>query len=144
MFEPKSDTYWTYVFFWWLEGEQKLSRASLESDLVAYYRGLSVAVGGSRRFLIDARKITAVLAPHTTTSASPAGFAPAFTGTLQTYDAFVTGRLIQLHVEVSHRYFPGSDRTWVYFSVSPRDPGVAVEAETWTRMRRIRDSFKVE
>jgi hypothetical protein len=140
MFKPKSETYWTYGFFWWLEGKQAIDEETLKRDLEIYYKGLSKAVGGSRNPRLDLDKVSAKVAkasPETKDSAKGAHRVQ-HTAKLTTYDAFVTGKLLELNVEISKRYFPELDRTWVWFSVSPKPTGDAV----WTSMRSIRDSFK--
>jgi hypothetical protein len=63
MFNPKSNTYWTYVFFWWIEGEVTIDRTQMERDLKNYYLGLSKTVGRSRKLVIDPEKISAQLKP---------------------------------------------------------------------------------
>ncbi len=139
MFRPGSDTYWTYVFFWWIEGRPNISAKSLQTDLVAYYRGLSKAVGGSKKLKMKMDQITATVTKLDAGKA-PADFRqPRFTATLQTYDAFATGNLLTLNVEISLHQFGESNRTWLFFSVSPKPTTDPV----WKTMREIRDSFEV-
>lgn len=144
MFKPGSDTYWTYGFFWWVEGRQAITKASLEKDLLNYYRGLSRAVGGSRGLRIDPAKIGVKIETVATEKASEDRYPPGWKGTLTTYDAFVTGKLLRLHFEVSANYFETSERTWVFFCVSPHDPAAKRPADAWRILRRMRDSFRVK
>ncbi len=139
MFRPGAETYWTYVFFWWLEGDVPITRTSLEKDLLTYYRGLSKAVGRGRNLKIQPEKITATLQAVAAPEPDASRFAPLFTGSLRTYDAFQTGRLLDLNLEVSRHHFAGADRTWIFFSVSPH----ARNSKNWLPLRRIRDSFKL-
>jgi hypothetical protein len=137
MFNPKSDTYWTYVFFWWIEGDITIDRKRMEQDLKSYYLGLSKAVGRSRKLIIKPEKISAALKPVKTPGTRESD--PLLTGTLNTYDAFATGELLVLNVEISRRYFPGLNRTWYFFALSPKP----TSALAWKQMRTIRDSFRV-
>lgn len=140
MFRPGSDTYWTYVFFWWIEGKHEPTTDSLRRDLLGYYQGLSRTVGKPRGMDIDPDKIkVAIQAAEKPAASDPA---VAYAGTLTTYDAFATGKLVHLHLEVSNRYFPKSDRTWVFFALSPKPPTANPAAPVWKTMRQIRDSFR--
>lgn len=140
MFQPKSETYWTYGFFWWLEGKQEVNEKTLKRDLEVYYKGLSRAVGASRNLKIESNQISAEI----TKAESGAGGGgngvrgTAYTAKLKTYDAFATGKLLDLRVEISSRYFPEWDRTWVWFSVSPK----GADDPVWKTMRVMRDSFE--
>src|SRR5262249_15259843 len=59
MFNPKSDSYFSYTFFWWLKGEQNFTKETLEDNLTKYFRGLCKEVGAARKLNIDLNKITA-------------------------------------------------------------------------------------
>lgn len=137
MFQPQAESYWTYAFFWWVKGDVAIDQASLNRDLLNYYLGLSRAVGGSRGFQIDPKAITVKLSP---VPAGKSATSPIFTGELRTYDAFATGKLLKLNIEVSRRYFKRADHTWVFFSVSPHDRDHAL----WRQMHGFRDSFQLK
>jgi len=143
MFRPGTDSYWSYVFFWWIEGRATVSKEQLERDLLHYYRGLSRAVGRSKGLKIHPEKITASLQPAIQNKDGKPPHGVDWSGTLTTYDAFATGRLLRLHVEVSHHYFAGADRTWVWFSVSPKNPSDAGSRPLWEQMRKMKRSFKL-
>jgi len=139
IFRAGSDTYWTYVFFWWIDGEASMTKAQLEKDLLDYYRGLSKAVGGSKGFNIDPAKISIELKEVDPPRSGKSGYTPFLSGKLRTYDAFATGNLLELNIEVSQSYFKAAKRRWVFFSVSPRDKSKPV----WNVMHKIRDSFQL-
>lgn len=134
MFNPKSDTYWTYIFFWWIEGDVNLTKTQMEQDLNNYYRGLSRAVG-SRKFKIETDKVTTQL----TTPAEKSNTL-LFTGKLKTYDAFATGKLIDLNIEITRRNHPKLKRTNYFFAVSPK----ARNESVWEEMRAIGNSFQLK
>jgi len=135
MFQPKSDTYWTYVFFWWIEGDVNLGQQQLEQDLDNYYRGLSRAVGG-RKFKIETSKVASSVTAVVQKNLDD----PIFTGTLNTYDAFATGKLLKLNLEISRRHFAKLNRTFYFFAVSPKPRNEPV----WKQMQAIGSSFKVK
>lgn len=141
MFQPGSKTYWSYGFFWWLEGKQKVNEATLKRDLEIYYKGLSKAVGGSRKLQLDLEKVSAkVKAAESESNETGKGIHKIrYTADLKTHDAFATGKLLELRAEISVHYFPELDRTWAWFSVAPK----AADASVWKTMRTMRDSFSV-
>lgn len=61
MFDPKSENYFTYFFFWWVEGEPEVTDESLARELVDYYRGLSAEVGGPKNLRLDLAKVKATV-----------------------------------------------------------------------------------
>ena len=138
MFKPGSPTYWTYVYFWWLKGDVDLDEKALERDLRNYYVGLSKSVGRSRGVQVDPAKID-VKIQLVKSSDKPAS-APKWTGTITTYDVFVTGKLLKLNVEISRRSFEKQNRSWYFFSVSP----LSGDKPEWSQMRKIRDSFRLK
>ena len=140
MFQPGSETYWTYTFFWWLEGNQKVDAKTLKRDLEIYYKGLSRAVGGSRKLQLDLDRVTAKVTTPDPKDADGSGFHKVrHAAELKTYDAFTTGKLLSLRAEISVHYFPKLDRTWVWFSVAPK----SADTTAWKTMRSMRDSFAV-
>ncbi len=144
MFRPASDTYWTYAFFWWLDGKQEFDEAALKRDLELYYRGLTRSVGSSRGFKFDLNRVTAEVTPvkageaSGTTKTKGDYRRPRYTVKLRTYDVFATGKELELRGEISLRYFKDLKRTWVWINVSPMKSDDAV----WKSLRAIRDSFK--
>ncbi len=139
MFQPGAETYWTYGFFWWLEGKQRVDATTLKRDLEIYYKGLSRAVWGSRKPPLDLGKVTSEVTPSEVKQAGAKDeiHAVRFKIRLRTYDAFATGNLLDLRAEVSVHHFAALDRTWVWFSVAPK----GADEKVWSTMRSMRDSF---
>ncbi len=44
MYNPESETYFTYTFIWWLEGRPRIASDGLERYLLLYFSGLYEAV----------------------------------------------------------------------------------------------------
>jgi hypothetical protein len=98
-FDPGAEDFWSYRFFWRLDGEPQLGQAELEKDLLVYFSGLSHAVG-DRKYRFDASHFAARL--HALGDAyEPGSFIGAFSGTVDTYDPFVTGRPVSLNLKVT-------------------------------------------
>ena len=58
MFNPQSDTYFTYIFAVRLEGTHKIDSDFVRTFLFKYYRGLCEAVGADRDPPLDLEKIS--------------------------------------------------------------------------------------
>jgi len=132
-----SPEYHSYLFFLWLEGAHMLSAEQLQSDMVAYFRGIAEQRGRNYRFTPDLSKISATykgdrVAPPTFGGAS----ARAFNGTVTIWDTH--GKLITLNSEVLISACGTPDHTAFFFGMSlePRD------GEMWKQLDAIRDTFR--
>ncbi len=133
MFDPKSDTYWTYCFGIELAGEVEIDRAWLEDFLVKYYRGLCVAVSKGKRPL-DPASITAKVAERPKAD-PPAPFAAA----IELVNAFVTGKPLTLRLEIVVAETPKGGPTRLFAIASPRPD--ADGDPVWKTLRDLRDRF---
>jgi len=159
MFNTKSDTYFTYVFAFALYDDVSIDAAFLKKFLETYYRGLCKAVAEGTDFVIDPSKIVAeVREDH---YESPA--ARHFTVTLHSYDPFVTGKPLTLHLELlthssdvggqtsqssSDRNRRGADdrepaqvkrvEHHIFAVVSPQ----SLDAPVWTMLRALKREYR--
>lgn len=140
MFDPKSETYFTYLFFWWVEGTPEVTEQSLARDLVAYYRGLTAAVGESKGLKFDLMKVDAKVeaAVDESLPRDSATGVRRFTGRLNTFDPFKTGQALALEVEITSWWCEREKHSVVFFCVSPRSTDSAV----WKPMREALASFR--
>jgi len=145
MFDPKSENYFTYLFFWWIEGEPEVNKETLARGLVDYYRGLSAAVGGPKNLRMDLAKVNAtVVAAVDGKSDAEGNSDPAspstrrFTGRLNTFDPFNTGQALALEAEITVWRCDRGNRTVVFFCVSPRARDAAAQ---WEPMRATLATF---
>lgn len=146
MFDPKSENYFTYLFFWWIEGEPEVTDETLTRELVEYYRGLSAEVGGPKNLRMDLAKVHATVvaavdgkpaAEGKSGLASPS--TRRFTGRLSTFDPFNAGQAIALEAEITTWHCDRENRTVVFFCVSHR----ARDADgQWAPMRAALASFR--
>lgn len=90
MFEPAADSYFTYAFVLRLADPLPLDRGRLETLLDQYYQGLVAAVASQRKLALPAD-----------VDATVTGEASGFHATVAMYDAFVTGKPLTLHMDVT-------------------------------------------
>jgi hypothetical protein len=108
-FDPSSTGFWSYAFVWWTEDAAALERAAVESELAEYFAGLSNEVGG-KKYRFDPKRFRARLTAD----------GARWSGTVDSYDAFVTGKELTLHVLVETRACPQAKRRAYLFAASPR------------------------
>jgi hypothetical protein len=133
-----SPQYHSYVFFMLLQGTHMLSAEQMQSDMLAWYRGLALERGGANEFTPDLSKVSVHFKEEPT---APRGLgaaaARAFNGTAAIYDTH--GKIITLNAEAVMITGCGtSDSTAFFFGLSlePRD------GEIWKQLDAIRDSFR--
>jgi hypothetical protein len=100
MFKPDQPGYWSYAFAWWLDGQPALGQEELERMLLAYFQGLITDVAKEKGFKVDPGRFRASLRPSSGAPAKEGHTVRAFAGTVESYDAFATGKPITLNVEV--------------------------------------------
>ncbi|HJQ98428.1 MAG TPA: hypothetical protein VJ826_08940 [Candidatus Polarisedimenticolaceae bacterium] len=137
MFRPDEAGYWSYAFVWWLDGRPTLGVGELNASLELYFRGLCTSVAKDKGQTVDPESFSASMrlvnsAPrklgHTVTS---------FTGTVDSYDPFATGKPIVLNVEVWVWDCDLSGKRAVMVLASPKPQNAAI----WTSLRKRRDEF---
>jgi hypothetical protein len=136
MFKTGTDSYFSYVFFWWLPGDVNITSARLKEDLVKYFRGLTAAVAKSRKAQYDLNQVRA-----TVTEIDGAKLhypARHFLATVETFDPFATQKPVTIQMEIARWHCRESNYTCVFFSASAQPPST----EVWSKMRKIRDSFR--
>jgi len=135
--QTDSPEYHSFLFFLWLEGAQMMSAEQLQSDAVAYFRGIAEERGRNYHFTPDLSKVSATYKEDSAASPAFGGAAArAFGGTLTIYDTH--GKVITLNSEVLISGCGTSDHTVLFFgqSLEPRD------GEMWKLIDAIRDTFR--
>lgn len=125
MFDPESDSYFSYALAILLHEELEVDAAFVESFLVAYYRGLCQAVAEGR-FELD-REAVAVRVE---------GDRRRFSATVDMFDAFVTGEPLTLRFELSVRQ--RARGTELFGLASPKPEGAGI----WGELRALRDLWQ--
>lgn len=124
-YKPEAAGYWSYDLVWWLSERPRVDVVRLESDLTAYFRGLSLAVGKAR-FRFDTARFSAKLVAHADTTNHR------LTGRIQTYDPFTTGQPLVLNAVIESRWCPKAGRYAVTLMLSPQ----AYAAPIWNQLRQ--------
>ena len=135
--KAESPEYHSFLFFLTLEGTHMMSAEQLQTDAVAYFRGIAEERGRNYHFTPDLSKVSATYKEDSTTSRTFGGAAAkAFSGTLNIYDTH--GKVITLNSEVLISTCGTSDHTSLFFgqSLEPRN------GEMWKPIDAIRDSFR--
>lgn len=136
MFKPDQEGYWSYAFVWWLDGRPTLDAAELSSSLKRYFTGLCTAVAKDKGHAIDPARFSASVQAVSATRKLDHAVAE-FAGTVDAYDAFVTGKPILLHVEAWVWDCDRSGKRAALVLASPKPAGTPI----WTSLRQRRDSF---
>jgi hypothetical protein len=136
--DPTSPEYWSYTFAFWVDGDPKITAASLERDMVAYYLGLA---GGCTdpSFPCDASKFEARFEPLFETGRG-AGAVRVFGGKVGSYDMFFTGQPMTLQMIVSTFDCPRDGHRAVLFSASP----AGFSSPVWRELLERQVDFRCE
>ena len=137
MFKPDQEGYWSYAFVWWLDGRPALDAAELSTALKSYFTGLCTSVAKDKGHRIDPARISASLHPVAGKSRKLEHPLKVFAGTVEAYDAFVTGKPIVLQVEVSVWDCDRSGKRAALILASPKPS----HAPIWSSLRARRDAF---
>lgn len=120
MFKPESKFFFTYVFT--LSGtlEGGLNKENVTSEILKYYRGLGLAVGG-KKFQINPEDFKLEL---TKTGRG-------FNGKLDWIEPFKTGKKQTLHIEIIT--WDSKEKQILFAMVSPADKN----SEVWKKLKEI-------
>ena len=135
--QTDSPEYHSFLFFWWLDGAHMLTAEQLQSDALAYFRGIAEERGRNYGFTPDLSKVSATYKEDAGGSPTLGGAAArAFSGTLNIWDTH--GKVITLNSGVLISDCGTSNHTAFFFaqSLEPRD------GEMWKQLDAIRDTFR--
>ena len=133
MFNAKSDTYFTYIFAMKITNDVSIDGKLLKSLLETYFRGLCRTVAEGTDFDIDGSKISAkVREDH-----YEARDSRHFTVLLDSFDPFVTGKAITLHLKMLVVVKSRNDHR-IFAAVSPKP----AEAPVWRLLRKLEQQFQ--
>jgi hypothetical protein len=132
--EPTSETIWTYCYLWWIDGDAKISKESLQRDMQAYYAGLV------NRNIIS-RKIEASLIVPTTASfeeiTAEKQDQHTYAGTVNMLD-YLSLRSITLNISVHVLPCLPENKLGVLFTVTPQ----AKTHSVWKDFEIIHEGFR--
>ena len=147
MFEPESDSFFSYVFAFSLTGDQELSEDVIQKETLAYYQGLAASVLKGRGKEVDTTKFKFTLKKLEKPGAVPASVddkasVTEYRGKLDWVEPFATAKSQVLHFEIQAWTDPKTERGYLFVGTSPQE--VSDATAIWKEMRRIRSEFKVE
>jgi len=134
MFKEGTEDFWSYAFVWWVAADTVISADGLEDDLESYFSGLSRAVLEGSGDGLDG----AVFGVELEELAEVRRDRFELTGTVQTFDPFVTKEQLKLNVRVIEIECPEQGRLAVYFELSPQ----ASDHGVWIELAQIREGFR--
>lgn len=108
----ESDGFWTLVFTWDINLENKPKSRFFEKNLKLYFDGLMKVVNEDTKIAIPESKIVLRKTKNTI---------PSYTGTIETYDAFTTKKMILLNVVIEVHFCASKNQYIPFFKISPRD-----------------------
>ena len=136
MFNPQSDTYFTYIFAVRLEGEHKIDSDFVRTFLLEYYRGLCAAVGADLDPPLDLEKISVSVKKGKDQRTG----AEVFLSEVVMFDAFVTGKPLTLNVEIVAADDPNAKATCLFALASPKPKSEKI----WKLLYGLRPRFTCE
>ncbi|MGI9239725.1 MAG: hypothetical protein ACR2RV_02930 [Verrucomicrobiales bacterium] len=147
MFEPESDSFFSYVFVFSVPGDQELSQEVIQKETLAYYRGLAASVLKGKGKEVDTTKFKFTLEKSDKAGAVPASVGDKasvteYRGKLDWIEPFATAKPQVLHFEIQAWTDPKTERGYLFVNTSPKE--VSDTAAIWKEMRTIRSEFRVE
>ena len=137
MFQPKSDSFFSYMFVFHIESKPELIHEVIERELLVYYRGLASAVLNGRNVAVDTTRFVVKLSQVKTIGAkAPIGL-KRYVGDLNWVEPFVTRKPQTLHLEVDAWTNSRTSQNYLFVCASPQDKMVAI----WKTMRELRVSY---
>ena len=130
MFEPDSDSYFSYVFAIRIEEALSADADFLRTFLERYYLGLCRSVAESRELEVDLSGFSVTVVPEDATSMRP------IEATIEMVDAFGSGAPLTLAVELHTHAGPEHTEVLGLASPLPRD------ASVWDDLRAVGDAWR--
>ncbi len=135
MFNVEKDDFFSYVFYMAVSDDQKFDKATIESEMLAYYRGLAKAVSADKDALDTSRfsiKIKSVDSGDDKESK-----AKQFAAQLKWIEPFVTNKGQQLNLEMTAFADKKNKKNYLFVCASPAKD----DAKIWKQLREIRKTF---
>ena len=128
MFKPESSSFFTYVFL--LDGKcgDKLDKKTVETEIMAYYKGLAKAVGG-KKFKIDTDAFKIDLKSTVDSE---------YKGTLDWIEPFKTGKKQILNLKIFT--WQSKEKHFLFAMVSPAKE----ESKIWKTLAEIKASLIIK
>lgn len=122
----KSSGFWTLVFVWDIHLSTKPTATFFEDNIKLYFDGLMKVVNDDKTLIIPKTMVS--FKEKKTNSKKTI-----FTGTIETFDAFTTKKMIKLNVKIESHYCKKSDKYIPFFRISPRN----FNKKIWKELNKI-------
>ncbi len=122
-----SSGFWTLVFVWDINLKTKPTTKFFEDNLKLYFDGLMKVVNEDAMLTIPKTKVFFIEKEQTKEITT-------FTGTVETYDAFTTKKMITLNVTIESYYCKKTNIYTPLFKLSPRD----FKHKTWEMLKQAK------
>jgi hypothetical protein len=131
-----ADTFFSYAMLFWLPDDPKIDAASLERELLIYYRGLAKAVFGAKKQDVDVGTFTLTVKQASDKPGKRPGgeLVEAYVGELKWTEPFVTGKPQTLRLEIHAWTAEKHKRRCLFICASPQPETAAV----WKAVRENR------
>ncbi len=131
-----SATFFSYALLFWLPGDQPTDARTLETQLLAYYRGLAKSVAESKERTIDVAPFTMTVTEAKTKPRRASGEEViAFTGELKWIEPFVTAAEQTLRMDIQTWRSAEPAGRCLFICASPQPES----ADVWNSLRAIRE-----
>jgi hypothetical protein len=137
MFDPKSESFFSYLFLLQVEGKSKLTDELLQSELLKYYQGLAKSVLAGRNIKVSESKFKLSLKPIKAKQVNQPKSLVEYSGDLKWIEPFATAKPQTLLFEIQTWHNNDSKQNLIFVCVSPKGK----KAEIWKQLHSIRASF---
>jgi hypothetical protein len=128
-----SNEYWTYAFLWYLNETPLINTETIENNLKYYYTGLITSN-------IEKSKVPADMIIATETHFKETeiykGDLKTYQGTVYMFD-YMAQKPITLNCIVHFKTCPGSDKTFVFYEISPK----TFTENVWQNLNQLWEDF---
>lgn len=146
MFDPKSESFFSYVFVFSVSADQALTQEVIQKEMLSYYRGLAQSVLKGKKVEVDVGKFTFVMEKAKEATGVPACAGKAegvtqYSGKLDWVEPFASAKSQILFFEMQAWSDPATAKNYLFVCTSPKQPDDKVAI--WKDLRGIRREFSV-
>ncbi|WP_299436008.1 hypothetical protein [uncultured Aquimarina sp.] len=120
-----SEEYFTYSFLWYLDEDPKLSSSSLESEMEAYFDGLTDVVSKPESGNLKNISRTKAFFEKVDNQS--------FAGKIITYDAFTANKEVNLNLVATYSFCENLEKHLVLFRISPKP----INHPVWDKLNEV-------
>lgn len=132
MFQPQSDSFFSYAFVFWLPDRKSLDAKTIEAELLTYYKGLATAVARGQKLEVDPKDFSITMKPVEKKRDS-------YRVTLKWSEPFRTRKAQTLLFEVAAKKIDGRTDWLLDVAASPQP----FNAKIWKQLHSVLESVKI-